>query len=289
MKEDTAEHFVFERDGCPIHCWLIGDTQRPLVTFIHGAGADHHIFDPQIAAVATFFCVLLWDLRGQGKSQPAPTAFSISDCVEDLTTILNYLGHAQTSIVGVSLGGTIAQEVVLRFPERVTSLVVIGTVCNTVGLTPLTHLMLRIFMLFVDHAPIKAIRLVHSFFASVKRHVRSYVYQAFLQVSEESYRQIWQAFNELFYRTTIPSDYRITHPLLLLRGQYDNIWNQQLMASWARREPDCRYIVLPKAGHLVNWDEACQFNRILIDFLLDCEARQTMNICELGEKKHRND
>lgn len=285
MKDSSLEHYILERDGCSIHYWLVGDKQRPLVTFIHGAGADHHIFDPQIVAVASFFRILLWDMRGQGRSQPARTAFAISDCVEDLVALLDHLGYARTSLVGISFGGTIAQEVVLRFPERVTSLVIVGTACNTLPLTPLTRLMLQVFMLFIRYAPIKIIRLVLGFFASLNQHVRSYVYQAFLQVSEQNHRQIWETFNEIFSRLPM-SNYHIFHPLLLLRGQYDNVWNQKLMASWAKHEPDHRYIVIPDAGHLVNWDEAAEFNRILVDFLQVYEGHRFMKICELQEEKH---
>lgn len=286
MKDCILEHYIFERYGCPIHYWLGGDEQRPLVTFIHGAGADHHIFDPQIAAVAAFFRILLWDMRGQGRSQPARTAFSISDCVEDLVALLDHLEYNQTSLVGISFGGTIAQEVVLCFPERVASLVIVGTACNTLPLTPLTRLMLQIFMLFIRFAPIKVLRLALSFFASLNQHVRSYVYQAFLQVSGQNHRQIWETFNEIFSRSPTPFNYHITHPLLLLRGQYDNLWNQKLMAIWAKYEPDHRYIVIPDAGHLANWDEASEFNRILVDFLLVYGDQGPVKICELQEEKH---
>ncbi len=44
-------HYVLERDGCPIHYWRSERTEGPLIVFTHGAGADHHMFDEQIAAL----------------------------------------------------------------------------------------------------------------------------------------------------------------------------------------------------------------------------------------------
>jgi 3-oxoadipate enol-lactonase len=280
MKDNSLKPSPLKRDGCPIHYWLKGHEKRPLVTLIHGAASDHHIFDPQIASVAQYFHVLLWDMRGHGQSQPLSTPFSIHGAAEDLIALLDHLGYAKTALVGISLGGTIAQEVVSRFPERVTVIVIAGIPCNTIMPTPMTHFMLWAFMQIIRNAPIETIRRFLRHFAAVKEEGRAYVYQAFSQVSEHNLRQIMEAFNDVFQHPSVISNYRITHPLLLIHGQNDNYGNLWLMPVWAKRDSHCRYVVIPKAGHLANWDEAHYFNRVLIDFLREQELQQDSRIYE---------
>lgn len=255
------------RHGCPIHYWLTGEKKNALVTFIHGAGVDYHIFDPQIAELAPYFRLLLWDMSGQGLSCPTQTTFSIREAAEDLVALLDHLGYIDTALVGLSLGGTIAQEVVLRYPERVSDLVIIGAPSNTLPLTPLAGLMLKLFVFLIRYAPINFMRFFHAFFASMKSDARSYVYHSFLRVSKQTYRRIWEAFNEVFLTVHEYEHNRIGCPLLLVHGDHDNSWNKWLMKQWAENALDCQYTEISQAGHLANWDGKEEFNRLLIDFL----------------------
>jgi len=267
MEEQPFNDLFFVRGGCPIHYWLVGDKDSPLITFIHGAGVDHSMFAPQTAVIAPSFQSLLWDMRGQGKSQPSVTPFSVHSAAEDLLALLDNLGYSQTVLVGVSLGGTIAQEVALCFPERVKALVIVGAPCNTLPLTPLTQLLLQVFMCLVRRAPIGVIRRSLAFFASKRKDARRYVYEAFVQIREQDHRQIWEAFYDIFRPVPALKSINVTHKILLIRGQYDIFWNRWLLDFWAKHRPGILYAVLPKAGHLANWDEASIFNELLVNFL----------------------
>lgn len=267
MQNEAFEHYFLTRHGCPIHYWLAGDKQNALVAFIHGAGADHHIFDPQIAELTPYFRLLLWDMSGQGLSHPTQTTFSIREAAEDLVALLDHLGYAHTALVGLSLGGTIAQEIVLSFPERVSALVIIGAPSNILPLTPLTCLMLKLFIFLTRYAPISFIRFFHAFFASMETEARHYVYHSFLRVSQQTHRHIWEAFNEVFSTVHTYRNGQISCPLLLVHGDHDNSWNKWLMKRWTESAFDCQYAVISHAGHLANWDGKKEFNRLLIDFL----------------------
>lgn len=77
MGDILITQHVLERAGCPIHYWLTGPEERPLVVFTHGATIDHREFDPQVPVVAEEYRVLTWDVRSHGQSRPAREAFSI--------------------------------------------------------------------------------------------------------------------------------------------------------------------------------------------------------------------
>src|SRR5579859_4588649 len=119
----SSKQHILERDGCAIHYWLSGPVHRPLVVLTHGATVDHHTFDVQLPVLSQHYRVLTWDVRGHGLSQPIGKAFSIRAAVEDLLAILDQLGEQEVSLVGQSMGGNIAQELLFLHPERVKALV----------------------------------------------------------------------------------------------------------------------------------------------------------------------
>ena len=94
---------LLKRDGFDVHFWLGGKVAAPLVVFTHGATIDHHEWDATLPLVGEHFRVLAWDVRGHGRSRPAP--FSVADTVHDLVDLLENLQVAQAILVGHSLGG----------------------------------------------------------------------------------------------------------------------------------------------------------------------------------------
>ena len=69
MLSPVTEH-VLERQCAPLHFWIEGPEDRPLVICIHGATIDHRMFAAQISALTPKYRVLTWDVRGHGRSRP---------------------------------------------------------------------------------------------------------------------------------------------------------------------------------------------------------------------------
>jgi 3-oxoadipate enol-lactonase len=104
-------------------------TGEPLV-LIHGAQGDRSMFTGFIPAFTNHFRVLTFDQRGSGQSEKPDMAYSIAMLADDTATLMEHVGFTSAHIVGVSMGGMIAQEFVLRHPQRTRSLV-LG--CTTPG------------------------------------------------------------------------------------------------------------------------------------------------------------
>lgn len=104
-----------------------GDKSAPAVLLLHGLGADHRMWEPQIESFprAGFF-VIIPDLRGHGSSS-SPDVFSIQDCARDMHELLAALHVERAHVVGVSMGGMVAQQLALDFPHDVTSLVIVDS------------------------------------------------------------------------------------------------------------------------------------------------------------------
>jgi 3-oxoadipate enol-lactonase len=101
----------------------------PLV-MIHGAQGDQSMFDSFAPAFAAHYRVLTFDQRGSGLSEKPDTAYSIALLADDTAALMELMGFASADVVGVSMGGMIAQELALRHPRKVHALV-LG--CTTPG------------------------------------------------------------------------------------------------------------------------------------------------------------
>jgi 3-oxoadipate enol-lactonase len=104
----------------------------PWLTFIHQLGGDLSIWDQLAGYFRDDYTVLRYDVRGHGDSAAASEPFSIGDLSDDLATLLDALGAPTTHVVGLSLGGMIAQQFALAYPSRVDTL----TIADSTGGTP---------------------------------------------------------------------------------------------------------------------------------------------------------
>jgi 3-oxoadipate enol-lactonase len=101
--------------------------EGPSVCLVHPVGLDSGCWDAQVAALAPRFRVLRVDLRGHGQSDASPPAYSLSDFAADVHALLRQLGLAPAHLIGLSLGGMVAQVLALEHPADVRSLVLADT------------------------------------------------------------------------------------------------------------------------------------------------------------------
>jgi pimeloyl-ACP methyl ester carboxylesterase len=104
------------------------DGDRPIIVCIHGLGVvDHSSMAFTLGMpLATTAEVILYDLRGRGRSEVAPTGYRVADHVADLVALLDALGiDRPVHLLGGSYGGCVAVMAALEHPERVASLIMI--------------------------------------------------------------------------------------------------------------------------------------------------------------------
>jgi 3-oxoadipate enol-lactonase len=100
----------------------------PHLTLLHSVGlSTREGWRYQIPLLAKHFTVLSYDFRGLGQSVRGDGPLGVDTFVRDLEALLRQLGVARTALMGVSLGGFVAQEFAIRNPEAVSSLVLVST------------------------------------------------------------------------------------------------------------------------------------------------------------------
>ncbi|MGD9881007.1 MAG: alpha/beta fold hydrolase [Reyranella sp.] len=99
----------------------------PPLVLIHGAEADHSMFDAFAVLLAPHFTVIAYDQRDSGGTRNPADAYGLDELADDAAALIAGLGHRRTHVFGTSLGGVIAQVLAVRHPERVDRLVLSST------------------------------------------------------------------------------------------------------------------------------------------------------------------
>jgi len=99
----------------------------PDLVLLHSVGLSTRAgWRSQIPLLARHFTVLAFDFRGLGESGRGDEPLGVDTFVRDLEELLRRLGITRTLLMGVSLGGFVAQEFTIRHPDIVTSLVLVS-------------------------------------------------------------------------------------------------------------------------------------------------------------------
>lgn len=230
--------------------------------FIHGAGADHLVWNGQLAALATLAPTFALDLPAHGRSSGAGRK-SILEYALAVHELLDALKLERARLVGHSMGGAIAQTFALEFPERAAGLVLVGTGAK-----------LRVAPQFLDgiKSDLKttARALVDHYFAE----------NASAHLKEKSFAQLLKTGSDVTYNDFAACDAfdvrervkQITCPTLLLCGRFDKMTPPHYSEYLAQQIPHARFVLVEHAGHMVMLEQPATFNLALRDELTRASA-----------------
>jgi pimeloyl-ACP methyl ester carboxylesterase len=120
-------------------------TGEPLL-LIPGLSANHLSWAEQVGRFSTAYRVIIYDPRGTGQSSPIPDGYDTKDMADDASALLDALGLGAVHVYGASMGGMVAQELTLRHPEHVATLVVGGTTPGGPDAAPAENWALTVFI-----------------------------------------------------------------------------------------------------------------------------------------------
>ncbi|WP_230108976.1 alpha/beta fold hydrolase [Microbacterium foliorum] len=251
-------------DGCTVAYSDSGGTGRP-VLFLHGAGVDHAMFEQQVGAVSSSGRrSVTWDMRAHGLSRPNTSPITANQLVSDAESVIAALGLSRPVLVGHSLGGNIAQELIRRNPAGFSAMAVMDATWNAGPLSSVERLLLRLAAPMLALVPERFLPEVMAKASAVTPSGRSDLARAFAQVPKREFLAIWRSTVSL---VSPAPDYRTPVPLLLVVGDRDRTGNiAKAMPAWARHE-GTREVVIPEAGHVPSQDSPAAVTEALLRFL----------------------
>ena len=246
----------------------------PLVLMLHGIGGGHRVFAPQVETFASAgYRAVAWDAPGYGHSAPIePYTFKglAQSCIALIEALLTANGTRKNAVLlGHSMGGMVAQEVVLRRPDLVNRLILCGTspaVGNPDGDWQRAFVAERTAPLdagktMQDLADVLVPRMIGP--GSLPEGVRLANF-CMGQVPPATYRRALEALMGFDRRAGLPL---IQVPTLLVAGEFDRNAPPAVMRKMAEKIADCRYAELSGIGHLQNLEAPDEFDALVLDFL----------------------
>ena len=246
---------------------VVGEGHSTLV-FLHGLGGDHTNWQPQFAEFASDYRCVAWTLPGYGLSPPleALTWPNLSDM---LARVLDDIGVDRATIVGISMGGYIAQQFASDYDERVDRLVLAATSSEfgrgsasfserflaarlkplDDGSTPADLAPDVVRSLLSSDAPPDA---VTNCVASMSR------------ISADAYRAALRCLVTWDFTDHL---HEISVPTLCLAGADDVTAPVAALRALAEGLPDGQLEVIDNCNHLMNLDRPVEFNRLTRQFL----------------------
>jgi len=119
-------------NGFKVSYQLSGPEGAPVVCLSHSLASSRVMWDPQTAALHQNFRLLRYDTRGHGGTDAPSGAYDLDQLGDDAVAMLDALGIDLVHWVGLSMGGMIGQNLALRYPERLASVML----CDTLGVVP---------------------------------------------------------------------------------------------------------------------------------------------------------
>ena len=260
------EQYELERPDARIQYWVQGVEGAPTVVFLHGATLDHHAWDPQVDVLSEHYRTVAVDLRGHGESTMNGRRFDFNAAVDDVMALLHRLRATPVALVGLSLGGNIAQEIVYRSPELVDALVVADSTCNTASRHPLEAAWAIAALASLGMTSRETFLQRAAAATAQDAAVQQYVLDVNAHRSNRDATQIVASM--LASGLHADPDYRLPVPTLLLVGADDRVGDIVAgSGEWATRDPMVEHVVIPDAGHASNQDNPAAFTAAVAAFL----------------------
>ncbi len=265
----TAKLSSFCRNGINIAYEHAGT--GPLLIFLHGVGGNKSNWTSQLDAFQDSYHCVAWDARGYGGSDDPKEEFSFTDFADDLKNLMDHLEAPSAHIVGLSMGGFIAQDFHARYPERVVTLTLASTSPGMGLLTPgqrqdflakrLAPLETGLTVADMADAVLKVLTGPRADNAT-----RTLLRASLQAVRTNPYKRILRALVTTDFRQQLPD---ISVPVLVVVGSDDQVLPVANSKYLAENIRNSKLHVIPDTGHLCNIEASDEFNAILGAFLLE--------------------
>jgi 3-oxoadipate enol-lactonase len=245
----------------------------PPLVLIGGLGHGRWSWEPVIGELARDFQVVAMDNRGIGASDAPMGPYFTRLLAADVLAVMDHAGIRRASLVGVSLGGMIAQQVANDRPDRVDRLVLVSTIPGGALTTPMP----------VDGvAGLSELPLLRDEAARAERGVRLALAPATVRRRPRLARRLataraghpvrpgaWvaQAAAGMLFDLA-GGQRRLRQPTLIVQGTEDVVVHPDNARTLAGLIPGAELVWFERAGHLPFWEQPRRFTRLLRRFLL---------------------
>ena len=235
---------------------------------IMGLGYALDMWHRTAPVMSQHFRTILFDNRGVGRSDVPPGPYPIPVMAADAAAVLEAAGVSQAHVMGMSMGGMIAQEFALQYPDRVSKLVLGCTACGgpkAVRAEPeVNQVLMNRGGMTMEEAIAASVSFIYDVATPRARSdedlaIRRRVFPPpVAYIAQLQGILAWQSYDRLG---------QIGAPTLVIHGANDRLvppGNGQIIAD---RIPGAQWVLLPAASHIFTTDQPEAAHDAILDFL----------------------
>ncbi|NVM31204.1 MAG: alpha/beta hydrolase [Candidatus Helarchaeota archaeon] len=246
------------------------------IVMIMGGGVPHDLWDEKlIEELSKRYKTILFDNRGIGQTDKPDIKYSIKMFADDTVGLMDALKINRAHVFGISMGGNIAQEIALNYPDRVAKLVLCA---SSAGFKFLSKLFLRIFgkiIFFVLKRKMKTAESTYELFKP-RLYTEEFIKENPDHIEElkpkllkhtpsfEDYKRQYDAVFTIKQRDRLKN---ISTPTLILHGKKDAIASYKYGLELAELIPYSKLALFEKSSHSLFVEEPEKVIPILLEFL----------------------
>jgi 3-oxoadipate enol-lactonase len=256
--------------GIDIHYLDENPAGHASIILFHGLGANCTSWQLQIPALTQAgFRVLAPDTPGFGKSTAPRGDTNIAATTARMAEFIHALKLKSYTAVGISMGGTLALQLALDFPQETNKLVLVNTFAKlqVENLRILPYFFLRMILVHTLGLPTQARAVAKRVFPNPNQEMlRQELINQIVQADIKTYRASMRALGHFDVRDRL---HEIKCPTLVVTGDKDSTVPIPNQISLAKAISTAQHIRIPQAGHAAPVEQPDQFNHILLEFLQD--------------------
>ena len=246
-----------------------GPDDAPVIIFIHGFPLNKSMWNGQVEALKDNYRVITYDIRGHGNSDPGIDDFSIELFAIDLLRLMEKLKIEKSILCGLSLGGYIALNAVLKYPDRFDGLILNDTQCIADTAEIKENRCAAIIRIKEKGVEQYADETIKNLFASEsiikKGNVVAEVKEMIINTPKLTLSNTLHALAER--KETCSRLQEINIPVLIMVGKEDKITPIAAAQQMHELIKNSRLQIIPHSGHLTNLENPQAFNFQLVNFL----------------------
>ncbi len=258
-----------QANGINLYYELYGD--GPPLVLIEGIGYATWMWFRQVGPLSAANRLLIYDNRGVGNSEKPEVDYTLQDMADDLLGLLDALGIQKATVLGLSMGGTIAQQFTLSYPERVERLILASTHLGLKAMIPIPEEAARLMVPDTSLPPAARIRKAMApAFAPGWAEAHPGIVDAivFMRLAAVQPPDAWlRQWNAGATFDSVDRIASISVPTLIMHGDQDRVVPVGNAHMIAGRLPEAELRIFQGGGHLVHIEQSELYNRTVLDFL----------------------
>lgn len=238
-----------------------------------GFGADGSMWERHVLAYEPYFRCIMVDNRGVGKSDQPEGPYTTAMMAADAIAVLDQEGIRCTRVAGISMGGAIAQELALNYPDRVHSLALISTWPKFNTYTKTVYENLKKLRLSVGPADFLQLLQLWIFappyYEQGMEDLRAAQQQALSNEDPQSRQGFEGQLDACINHDTVERLKLINVPTLISVGEMDVFTPLAYSILIHQEIAGSELVTFPHGGHVHHWEDIARFNDITTRFFLN--------------------